>query len=195
MHTLSSIFHQKPKKLVETGLSTLFIQSNPPKMRMTNTKRRSLRRSAIHEGDPNSYFMRPDGEQHSTKVMSSRLSEPTPDEECPITQEKIQDAYLDFLPGECVNSEFPHLKKMTLNCDHSFSALPLLYHFLTNGMLCPLCRKGFPEPISPSSLPSHVKDRMVTQANLTHLRQEQDNAREDLRVAMILSRGEVETFS
>lgn len=155
------------------------------------TKRRSSRRNAVQGGDFSTYYLRPEGIQYTSTLMKTSLTEADPEDECPITQEKIVDAYLDFIPGETIIQHQPNLKKMTLDCQHSFSALPLLYHFLTNGMLCPLCRKGFSETLSDISLPDHVRDRMKEHARELHNRRQQELARDDLHMAMMISRGDI----
>ena len=71
------------------------------------------------------------------------LSEPSADEECPITMEPMARSYLHFLPGVPLFEEHPLLLKATLQaCNHSFSATALLFHFACSGMACPCCRQG-----------------------------------------------------
>ena len=75
--------------------------------------------------------------------LSMLLSEPSADEECPITMEPIARSYLHFLPGVPLFEEHPLLLKATLQaCNHSFSATALLFHFACSGMACPCCRQG-----------------------------------------------------
>jgi hypothetical protein len=75
--------------------------------------------------------------------LSMLLSEPSADEECPITMEPIARSYLHFLPGAPLFEEHPLLLKATLQaCNHSFSATALLFHFACSGMACPCCRQG-----------------------------------------------------
>jgi hypothetical protein len=100
------------------------------------------------------------GELESSKWLVVELSEPSPDEECPITQEPMSSCDLEFLPGVTFREEDPTYRRMGLKCGHAFSAMALTYHFFKNGMLCPLCRDGNEETLAPICVPAHFRKAM-----------------------------------
>jgi hypothetical protein len=75
--------------------------------------------------------------RHSVLIT---LSIPTDDEECPLTLESIAESNLPCLPGVSFLRERPLHTKLTLPCNHSFSAISLVYSFCKNSMTCPCCR-------------------------------------------------------
>lgn len=71
-----------------------------------------------------------------------RLHEPDKDVECPILQERIHEACLDWMPRP-FNAEHPNYKAITTPCGHTFHAMALIYHWARNHNLqCPVCRNG-----------------------------------------------------
>jgi hypothetical protein len=70
------------------------------------------------------------------------LHEPAPDADCPIMQERIQDAVLDWMPRP-FDADKPTFKAITTPCGHTFHAMALVYHWARNrNLLCPVCRAG-----------------------------------------------------
>ena len=94
------------------------------------------------------------------------LSKPSDDEECPISLEPIKDSKLEWLPpGSCFVKKRPELSKVTLACNHSFSALNLAYLWLKMDMRCPCCRMGHNLRAKESSIPTHIRAKMVGYVN------------------------------
>lgn len=86
---------------------------------------------------------------HSTdKVHSTPVTffEPPQDSDecCPITSEPIATPALEGYESESVFKEQPELSGVQLECGHCFNAMALLYHWMHNHMLCPLCKQGSP---------------------------------------------------
>ena len=76
-----------------------------------------------------------------TKVVL-RLHEPEKGTECPILQETIHEAVLDWMPRP-YDVEHPTYKAVTTACGHTFHGLALIYHWARNrNLLCPVCRAG-----------------------------------------------------
>ena len=96
-----------------------------------------------------------EGVVHTTSLT---LTCPDEGEECPITMEPMKDDSLAFLPsGTTMHESYPKFTKATLECNHSFGALTLLYHMAINGMTCPCCREGSAEKLDPRCLPIHFR--------------------------------------
>ena len=76
-------------------------------------------------------------------TMEVKIHEPAhPDDECPILQDQIATAKLDNFPCPFL-SECPTHTAITLQCNHTFHAMALIYHWARNGsVLCPVCRAG-----------------------------------------------------
>ena len=123
-------------------------------------------------------------------LIEIQLSKPDEGEECAITLEPIAEARLDFLPTD-KHVAGPSLRKATLPCGHSFSALAVLYHFAKNGMRCPSCRAGVEARMTPQSIPHHLRAAFVA-----HMEREADKERDeqvlaDMRVAADMLESEV----
>ena len=97
------------------------------------------------------------------KDLEVRLSIPEDSEECPMMLEPMKESELDFARGLTVIKDNPLVKKMTLPCGHSFSAMATLYHFGKSGLRCPLCRQGEDGTVNFESYPEHLANVMRTQ--------------------------------
>ena len=106
------------------------------------------------------------------------LSAPETEEECPLTLEAMATSSLDFMPGVTFLKRFPDLKKMTLPCGHSFSAMPLFYHMCRNNQQCPCCRRGEEGKICADNIPQHFREKflehIVSQDTQQRLEDEED---------------------
>ena len=71
------------------------------------------------------------------KFLTVSLCIPEPDEECPLTLDKITDSKLEFLPDTTFLKDNPLHTKMRLPCGHSFHAMALIYCWCKTNMLCP----------------------------------------------------------
>ena len=89
------------------------------------------------------------------------LSSPSPEEECPLTLDKIISSSLEFLPNVPFMERHPALTKMTLPCGHSFSAMPVFYHMCRNNLLCPCCRQGVVGNVCAESIPLHFRAEIL----------------------------------
>ena len=70
------------------------------------------------------------------------IHEPAKDVECPILQEPICDAVLDWMPRP-YDADKPTHKAITTPCGHTFHCMALMYHWARNqNLLCPVCRNG-----------------------------------------------------
>ena len=81
----------------------------------------------------------------------------------------MQDARLDWL-AEDIDAFFPQdrtLKKATLPCSHSFAATPLAYHFLKNGMRCPVCRAGEDNQLDARGIPVPLRGALLARVRET----------------------------
>ncbi len=120
------------------------------------------------------------------------LSIPT-DEVCPITFEPMSTYNLEFAPAFTFVETDPKVRKMTLPCTHSFSAMACLFHFCKTAMRCPLCRKGYDTVLHADSIPQHIRQpfsKIVYEKSLED-RIEQD--REDLQSTLQLLQEDVQT--
>ena len=107
---------------------------------------------------------------HSGEHPFTLCAPDDPEDECPIALAPIRAHTLDFMPAEH-SSFLPDRKELTaarLPCNHTFSAMALVYHWYKNKTLaCPICRRGPVERPQHSSLPRewrdlllrHIKDR------------------------------------
>lgn len=137
-----------------------------------------------------------EGKPEDCKWMPVKLSVPSADEECPITQELMcsPGSDLDFLPGVTFRNDNPEYRRMELPCGHFFSAMCLTYHFFKNGMLCPLCRSGHEETLAPVCVPIHFRRKMQSHlaSERAHDRAEAD--RENLATAMLVQEASYHTL-
>ena len=117
-----------------------------------------------------------------------RLDQPEEGQECPITRERIAEYELHFLPGVTWHEKMPLLRRMTLPCKHSFSAMALVYHFVKSRMSCPLCRGGSKHPMSATSLPEHFKRRMMVQVAAERERARDEEERDSMAEVLRLVR-------
>lgn len=101
------------------------------------------------------------------KQMLVTLSQPAPDDECPIALEAISTAELSFLPGCSFFKDKPDYTKLTLPCGHSFSAMILIYNWCKSNMLCPCCRQGLDRRANANYLPTHFREQIKTQLRTT----------------------------
>ena len=94
------------------------------------------------------------------KSVMITISVPIPGDICPLTLEPIAESSLDCLPGVTFFEDRPQHTKITLPCSHSFSAIPLIYSFCKNTMICPCCRGGFDTQANIDYLPNHLRADM-----------------------------------
>ena len=94
------------------------------------------------------------------KRINAKLSIPLPDEECPLTLDPIATSSLAFMPNVPFLETSPLHTKLTLQCGHSFSAVPLIYHMCKNNMFCPCCRSGNEHRADFTSIPPHLREPM-----------------------------------
>lgn len=123
-------------------------------------------------------------------TLSVQFSESEPDDECPLCQDKIQEADLEFInKSTTVLPKFPHFDKATIaSCGHSFHGVALVYHMLKNQMACPICRCG--DQRNTLALKSFPRNKVVRQLHdrATELRRQdrmqetEDDARNVLQI-------------
>ena len=78
----------------------------------------------------------------SRHSLCVQIHEPPADAECPIMQETIRDAVLDWMPRP-FDADHPSRKAITTACGHTFHAMALVYHWARNhSTACPVCRAG-----------------------------------------------------
>ena len=129
-------------------------------------------------------------------LIEIALSKPSEGEECGITLEPIAEARLDFLPADANPSPVAthagrELRKATLPCGHSFSAVAVLYHFAKNGMRCPNCRAGVEARMTPQSIPQHLRAAFVGHIERESEAERQEQVHNDMRLATELLEREV----
>ena len=122
-----------------------------------------------------------------------RLAAATDADMCPLTMGPASEDELDFLPGATYLPSLPHIRLMTLPCQHSFGAMSLLYHFAMHNMLCPCCRRGVGGRIAASSIPAHVRAPLMQRVEAAARLERQEQAEADASTAQLLGRegGEV----
>jgi hypothetical protein len=77
------------------------------------------------------------------RELRFQLKEPEKGAICPITQGRISKARLEFFPKTTFDMAQPKKKAALLECGHEFSAMHLLYFWMSSDhVLCPLCRGG-----------------------------------------------------
>lgn len=138
------------------------VESEPVQDATGTSKETHLKKARIRLGRVLNITWKSEGRPEDAKWTLIKLSVPSPDEECPITQGLMSAAGsdLDFLPGVSFRKEDPEYKRIELSCGHAFSAMCLTYHFFKNGMLCPLCRAGHEETLAPLCVPQHFRREM-----------------------------------
>lgn len=112
----------------------------------------------------------------------SKLDPPLDDqEECPMALEPMATYDLPFAPGVTYVEAEPHLRKITLACGHSFSAMGIVYYFCKKHMTCPLCRQGNQEArMDIGLLPSHIREIMQQHIISQWQEERSDEERENL---------------
>ena len=161
------------------------VLENPKPEAHPKKARNKMAKTLVKEMTYTINYRKPDRSPGSYTV---RLSVPSPEEECPLTLDSISTSGVDFLPGVTFVRKFPDLKKMTLPCGHSFSAMALFYHMCKNNQLCPCCRQGEEGAICIESIPAHFrKEAMERIKALTEKEDEQDAQEEMYQVLAIES--------
>ena len=118
------------------------------------------------------------------KTMRVTISQPSPDDECPIFLEAISTAQLSFLPGVSFFKDKPEYTKMTLPCGHSFSAMILIYNWCKNKMLCPCCRQGLDRKANPNYLPTHFREQIKAQLRAFFAAERIEDERESIQAIL-----------
>jgi hypothetical protein len=118
--------------------------------------------------------------------MEVQLSVPDAAEECPMMLEPMMTTELDFLKGVNVIENNSLIKKMTLKCGHSFSAVPALYHFSKSGLKCPLCRQGVDGELDFECLPVHLMEAIQKRISETRVHDQQEEESQNIRDAWFL---------
>lgn len=104
------------------------------------------------------------------------LHPPSADAECPIMQEPIASAVLQPFPRPYLADKPTHTA-MTLQCNHTFHAMALVYHWARNrNVLCPVCRTGPKQRLVVGRLP---KEWRYSMAARVRRQQMQDRAEEE----------------
>jgi hypothetical protein len=126
-----------------------------------------------------------EGQPDNSFYCFVRLSVPSPGEECPITQEPIASPLsdLEFLPGVAFRDMDPTYRRAQLDCNHTFCAMQLVYHFFRNGMHCPLCRAGSNRTLASVCIPSHFRHSMGEHLVVQWAKDREELYREDLATA------------
>jgi hypothetical protein len=135
------------------------------------------------------YHLQSKGGQYHTSID---VSIPGPDEECPITMEKISDYKLEFLDeSQTFFKGRVKYTKATLECGHSFNVMAVLYHFLRSGMKCPCCREGHQDNLCDKSIPEHIRKPMVEHYRSEMRSDERESDLESARAIVDLLQSEV----
>ena len=115
-----------------------------------------------------------------------RLTAPTDADTCPLTMGPAAEDELDFLPGVTYLQGLPHVRLMTLPCQHAFGAMSLIYHFARQRMLCPCCRRGVDSPVSSACLPQHFRTAMKQRVDASALAEQREQLEEDAESARLM---------
>lgn len=107
----------------------------------------------------------PESQTQSSGNIVIKLVEPSDDEECIITVEKMKDYFLEDFPNVTVSKDHPEFKKAVLPCGHAFCGMALVKHFLTTNMKCPVCRGGLDGKMNNACIPTHFRTKMVAKIN------------------------------
>ena len=115
------------------------------------------------------------------------------EEMCPITQLPIGESNLEFLESEkpALVPDRPELNAICLKqCNHVFSALPLVYHWVRNNtVLCPICRGG-PKGahLKRSWIPKPLRDKISRRVRVERRRDQMESVENDCQTAQTLAR-------
>lgn len=112
-----------------------------------------------------------------------RLSAPSDTEECPLTLHLMKNDELPFAPGVTYSKSYPHIRKITLPCDHSFGIMSLLFHFAQNHTRCPMCRNGEDARLDTRSIPTHFRRAIINKIRQADQESALEEIAEDERVA------------
>jgi hypothetical protein len=125
-------------------------------------------------------------------VYEVRVSVPSSEDFCNIMQEPIANASMDFKDTafDCFFADNPDTRKATLPCNHIFFVTAIAYHFMKNGMQCPVCRAGEKNTMNAQNIPKHIRKKMlhrIKEIRREELEQErrhenEENAREIHRI-------------
>lgn len=103
---------------------------------------------------------------------------------------------LPFAPGLTFVQAEPHLRKITLACGHSFSAMGIIYYFCKKHMTCPLCRQGNQEArMDISLLPDHIREVIQQQIVSQWQEERSDEERENMENLVSILLQELEQTS
>jgi hypothetical protein len=123
-------------------------------------------------------FMGTENQYVSKAVLSEPLHHPE-EEQCAMTLENMATYDLPFAPGCTFMEDKPHLRKLTLECGHAFSAMACIYYFCKTHMRCPLCRTGSDCMLDISTLPVHLRDSLSTHLSKQRKEDEDEQILED----------------
>lgn len=117
---------------------------------------------------------------------------PSDDDVCPMVMEKMSEYDLDFAKGMTIDANNPLLRRMQLECGHTFSAMPCLYWFAKTSLSCPLCRHGTDKPMDLKCLPAHLHEtlgqKVLQKRHEDYLESELDN----YRIALSMMQHDIE---
>ena len=122
------------------------------------------------------------------KMIQFTSVQPDDGQICPITQEPIKDSTLDFL--DCpFDPKHPDRNAISLACQHTFTALCLIFHWARNdNVLCPLCRAGpHGARLNLRRLPAHFRLQMGRRVRDSQRRDRAEAVAADELVARRLS--------
>ena len=119
--------------------------------------------------------------------FSVTLHEPSPDAECPILQESISQAVIDWMPRP-YDAATPMQKAITTPCNHTFHAMALIYHWSRNrNLMCPVCRYGPKNAhLILSRLPKEWKYSLAARVRRERKRDMEEKEEQDRAVAHAL---------
>jgi hypothetical protein len=119
--------------------------------------------------------------------FSITLHEPPADAECPILQESISQADIDWMPRP-FDAAHPAKKAITTPCNHTFHAMALVYHWARNhNLLCPVCRHGPKNAhLVLSRLPKEWKYSLAARVRRERKRDREEKEEQDRVVARSL---------
>jgi hypothetical protein len=163
----------------ETGAMSKALIPMPSK---TSNKKAALIQPPVPCAHYEIRYMTPNRELGSFTV---KLSAPEEDEECPLTLDAMATSSLEFLPNVPFLSKRPDLKKMTLPCGHSFSAMPVFYNMCKCSPLCPCCRQGVEGNVCADSIPDHFRDTLMERITRMDIQQQSED--EQTALAQILA--------
>ncbi|MEI6051679.1 MAG: hypothetical protein WCQ44_03155, partial [Opitutaceae bacterium] len=111
---------------------------------------------------------------------------------CPIAQDAIVDADREapfFPPGTTYSQSMPCLNAVVLGCEHRFSALHLLYHWVRNMTVkCPVCRRGIDNAhLRQSTLPTHLRAELLARTRRERRKDKEEEINADLELAQLIA--------